>query len=106
MNREKKEDSDSMFKGISKSRLHKMKWHEFATISLSKLEDRRKIDLKESIKDRKLVNRASNSMRVQSTDLSRYSEVEKEHVTSTIICSQNEWQQQPPVFEAVPVRHE
>ena len=33
-----------MFKGISKSRLHKMKWHEFATISLKKIEDKRKVD--------------------------------------------------------------
>ena len=34
MNREKMEDSESMFKGIKKSRLVKIKWHEFAKISL------------------------------------------------------------------------
>ena len=39
-----------MFKGISKSRLNKMKWHEFATISLKKIEDKRKVDFQEEIK--------------------------------------------------------
>ena len=39
-----------MFKGISKSRLHKMKWHEFATISLKKIEDKRKVDFQDETK--------------------------------------------------------
>ena len=84
MNREKKEDSDSMFKGISQSRLHKMKWHEFATISLRKLEDRRKIDYQESIRDSRLDTRAANSSVVLAADLSQHIEARKEHSQSTL----------------------
>ena len=90
MNREKKEDSDSMFKGISKSRLNNMKWHEFASISLRKLEDRRKIDFEEQIRDGRLENRsAANSMIIHSTDLSRYSEARRELSQSAMPCGQD-----------------
>ena len=55
MNREKMEDSESMFKGIKKSRLHRMKWHEFAKISLRKLEEKRRVDLEEQEREGNLL---------------------------------------------------